>query len=199
MRHAKFTLPKPTPLKFALPKLTFAAAVLIGGGLALPAPALAVDSPSPQTFTTQSASPPATKQAPKPKGKKSAKKQKRSDAEFLKGYHQAHALIYEQHDYTGGIAALRALHHDENPDVANLVGYSNRKLGRYDDAKTWYEKALAADPNHSRTLSYYGMWHAEQGNLLKAKDYLAKVESLCGTTCRDYTELKGVIEGTATY
>jgi hypothetical protein len=43
------------------------------------------------------------------------------------------------------------------------------------------------------------MWHAEQGNLLKAREYLAKVETLCGTECREYTELKGVIEGTRTY
>jgi hypothetical protein len=43
------------------------------------------------------------------------------------------------------------------------------------------------------------MWHAEQGNLLKARDYLAKVETLCGTACREYTELKGVIEGTRVY
>jgi hypothetical protein len=43
------------------------------------------------------------------------------------------------------------------------------------------------------------MWHAEQGNVLKARDYLAKVQSLCGTTCREYAELKGVIEGTRLY
>ena len=50
------------------------------------------------------------------------------------------------------------------------------------------------------TWSYYGMWHAEQGNLLKAKEYLTKVASLCGnTSCREYTMLKGVIEGTRTY
>ncbi len=44
------------------------------------------------------------------------------------------------------------------------------------------------------------MWHAEQGNLLKARDYLAKVEiAVRHTKCREYTELKGVIEGTRTY
>jgi len=43
------------------------------------------------------------------------------------------------------------------------------------------------------------MWHAEQGNLLKARDFLATVEQLCGTKCREYTELKGVIEGTRVY
>jgi tetratricopeptide (TPR) repeat protein len=59
--------------------------------------------------------------------------------------------------------------------VANLIGYASRKLGRYDDAKLWYERSLAADPNHALTWSYLGMWHAEQGNVLKAKDELEKV------------------------
>ena len=94
---------------------------------------------------------------------------------------------------------LRALKHDDNADVANLIGYSSRKLGRYADSKIWYEKALAADPRHARTWSYYGMWHAEQGNTLKALDYLATVRNICGTECREYVELNGVIEGTHTY
>ena len=102
--------------------------------------------------------------------------------------------------YEAGIAAMRALDYDDNPEVANFVGYASRKLGRYEDSKVWYDKALAADPAHTVTWSYYGMWHAEQGNLLKAKEFLAKVETLCGNTkCRAYTELKGVIEGTRIY
>jgi len=95
---------------------------------------------------------------------------------------------------------MRALGHDDNPEVANFIGYASRKLGRYDDSKFWYEKALAADPDHVRTWSYYGMWHAEQGNLLMAKDYLEKVRLICGnTTCEEYIQLEGVIEGTRTY
>jgi tetratricopeptide (TPR) repeat protein len=47
--------------------------------------------------------------------------------------------------------------YDDNADVATLLGYASRKLGRYDDAKYWYDKALAADPNHALTWSYYGM------------------------------------------
>ena len=60
-------------------------------------------------------------------------------------------------------------------------------------------KALAADPDHALTWSYYGMWHAEQGNLLKARDHLTKVASICGTGCREYVMLKEVIEGTRAY
>jgi hypothetical protein len=43
------------------------------------------------------------------------------------------------------------------------------------------------------------MWHAEQGNLLKAADMLQKVRSICGTECKEYTELKSALEGTIVY
>ena len=132
--------------------------------------------------------------------KKSAKKKKTSSAEdFLAGYHAAYALIYDHGDCVGGIAALRALGYDDNADVATLLGYASRKLGHYEDSKFWYERALAADPNHAVTWSYYGMWQAEQGNMLKAKDDLEKVRLICGTECRPYKMLKDVIDGTATY
>jgi tetratricopeptide (TPR) repeat protein len=128
------------------------------------------------------------------------KTHKSSSAEdFLTGYHAAYALIYDKGDYVAGIAALRALGYDDNADVATLLGYASRKLGRYDDSKFWYERALAADPNHAVTWSYYGMWQAEQGNMLKAKDDLEKVHLICGTECQPYKMLKDVINGTATY
>src|ERR1041385_2834506 len=177
--------------------------LLAGGALALtvalPPQARAVDSATPSTSTQPV---PADKGATKAtkKKKKSTKEEKKSEQQFIDGYKAAHAMIYQQHDYAAGIDKLKSLGHDDNADVANLIGYSSRKLGRYEDSKVWYERALAADRAHTVTWSYYGMWHAEQGNLLKAREFLAKVESLCGNQkCREYTELKGVIEGTRTY
>ena len=162
--------------------------------LAVALPAFAMDSPSPSSNSGQTQTPPKDSTG----GKK--KKKKQSEQQFINGYKAAHAMIYKRHLYAAAIDKLKSLGHDDNADVANLIGYSSRKLGRYDDSKTWYERALAADPNHTVTWSYYGMWHAEQGNVLKAKEYLTKVASLCGnTTCREYTALKGVIEGTRTY
>jgi tetratricopeptide (TPR) repeat protein len=132
-------------------------------------------------------------------GQKAKKKKKQSQEQLREGYQRARALIMEG-QYEPGIAAMRALDHDDNPEVANFIGYASRKLGRYEDSKFWYEKALAADPNHVRTWSYYGMWHAEQGNRLMAQDYLEKVRLICGnTSCEEYTKLKGVIEGAMTY
>ena len=139
----------------------------------------------------------------KPSGKTNSKKKKNdkssSAKEFLDRYHAAYAMIYDKEDYQGGITALRAIGYNDNADVATLLGYASRKLGRYGDAKYWYEKALASDPQHALTWSYYGMWHAEQGNLLKAKDDLEKVRLICGTTCKEYVALKEVIDGTRTY
>jgi len=174
-------------------------ALIAASAFVLALPARAVDSPSPMADKprAETAAPKTTKAAKKKKAPK--KDEKKSEQQFIDGYKSAHAMIYRQHDYTAGIDKLKSLGRDDHPDVANLIGYSSRKLGRYEDSKLWYERALAADPAHARTWSYYGMWHAEQGNVLKARDYLAKVESLCGTKCREYTELKGVIEGTRTY
>jgi tetratricopeptide (TPR) repeat protein len=171
---------------------SLAAALLFSAILIAPDIAAAAASPNP--------APPSQTYRPTTYMKKSAKKKKTSSAEdFLAGYHAANALIYDHGDYVGGIAALRALGYDDNADVATLLGYASRKLGRYDDAKSWYERALAADPNHAVTWSYYGMWQAEQGNLLKAKDDLEKVRLICGTDCRPYKMLKDAIDGTATY
>jgi tetratricopeptide (TPR) repeat protein len=172
----------------------FAAGLLLSTVVAMPKFAVAVDTSMPPPPP-----PPAGTSTDKPASAKKAKKQKKSEQQFLNGYRYAHDLIYQKGEFAAGIAALRALGHDDHADVANLIGYASRKLGRYDDAKDWYEKALAADPNHARTWSYYGMWHAEQGNMLKAQDYLEKVRLICGSGCREYVELKGVMDGTVTY
>ena len=125
--------------------------------------------------------------------------QQKAQEKFLRGYRAAREMILAG-DYRAGIAAMHALGHDEHPDVANYIGYANRKLGDYDQSKVWYEAALKADPNHVRTWSYFGMWQMEQGNRLKAEDYLAKVNAICGnTTCQEFIELRAVIDGKASY
>ncbi len=132
-------------------------------------------------------------------GKKHSKKERQSYRHFLKGYRAARAMILAKH-YNDGIVAMHALGHDEHPDVANYIGYAYRKMGDYADSKIWYEKALAADPNHVRTWSYYGMWQMEQGHRGMALADLAKVRLICGNTqCREYRELKEVIEGKEHY
>jgi tetratricopeptide (TPR) repeat protein len=127
------------------------------------------------------------------------KDERKSDKEFLDGYRAARALVLDG-KYEEAIAAFHALDEDDHPDVANYIGYSERKLGHYQASKEWYERALATNPNHVRTWQYYGMWHVEQGNLLKAQDFLEKIHLICGNTrCQEYRDLKGAIEGTVSY
>jgi tetratricopeptide (TPR) repeat protein len=127
------------------------------------------------------------------------KKDKQSELQFRDGYKVAYDLIKAE-KYEAGIDAMLALGQDEHPDVATSVGFAWRKLGDYDRAKIWYDKALAVAPTHTVTLSYYGMWYAEQGNVLKAEDFLQKISLVCGgTDCEPYKNLKGVIDGKFTY
>jgi tetratricopeptide (TPR) repeat protein len=146
---------------------------------------------------------PTTDDDAKKKKKKSnmieQQEQQLAQEKFLRDYRAARQTILAG-NYQAGIAAMHALGHDEHPDVANYIGYANRKMGNYEQSKIWYEAALKSDPNHTRTWSYYGMWQMEQGNRLKAEDFLEKVNVLCGTTaCEEYRQLKAVIDGTGTY
>ena len=154
---------------------SIAAVFLLSAVLVAPEIATAAGEPDPTP-------PPPSQDKSNTQTKKPEKEKRNSADDFLVGYHAAYKLIYDQGDFIGGIAALRALGYDEIPDVATLIGYASRKLGRYDDAKVWYERALATDPNHAVTWSYYGMWQAERGNVLKAKDDLEKVVSYAAPT-----------------
>jgi len=139
---------------------------------------------------------PSTSQPKATKDKKS--KQKKSDVLSSEGYRTAYDLM-QGGKYVEGIAAMYALGADDHPDVANYIGFASRKLGRYEDAKYWYEKALAADPKHVRTYQYYGMWHVEQGNTLKAKDFLATIRGICGTECKEFASLQEALNGNLIY
>jgi len=149
---------------------------------------------------------PDSAQAPKPDVKPADAKPdakpdpaKKSDNEFRDGYKKAYALIYDAQYYAAGISALKSLGRDDHPDVANLIGFSSRKLGRTDDAKTWYEKALAADPKHTRTFQYYGMWHLEQGDRASAEQNLERIRLISGKDCDDYRSLHAALNGNITY
>jgi tetratricopeptide (TPR) repeat protein len=136
-------------------------------------------------------SPPASDTSTK-KGKK--KSSSVSDPKFLAAYRTAYTTIYDNHDYTGAIGQLKSLKRDDVADVANLIGYSYRKLGDYQSSKVYYELALKDDPNHVRTWQYYGLWQLEQGNREQAQYHLGKVAQLAGTDSKEYLSLASALE-----
>lgn len=105
----------------------------------------------------------------------------------------ARALILSG-KYEAGIAAMKALGYDDHPDVAGSIGFANAKLGNLPEARAWYTKALAADPNHLATLGSSGALYVTQGDLAKARGELDRIKAACGdTTCREYRELESLI------
>jgi tetratricopeptide (TPR) repeat protein len=130
----------------------------------------------------------------KGKKKKSSENSTRSYAAFADGYRAAYTTIYDRHDYASAIEQLKALGHDDSAAVANLIGYSYRKLGDYKVSQIWYERALKADPNHVKTWQYYGLWQVEQGNRDQAQYHLSRIAAISGTASEEYRSLAAALE-----
>ena len=127
------------------------------------------------------------------KGKKPDNQSSIGDPAFAAGYRAAYDTIYERNDYVAAIEQLKSLGHDDHPNVANLIGYSYRKLGNYKQSQVWYQRALKADPNHVLTWQYYGLWQLEQGNREQALYHLSRIAAICGTDCEEYKSLAAAL------
>jgi tetratricopeptide (TPR) repeat protein len=138
--------------------------------------------------------PPPTSGAKKAKKKTSEIQPSIEDAAFSRGYRAAYATIYDRNDYAAAIEQLKALGHDDSAAVANLIGYSYRKLGDYKVSQIWYERALKADPDHVKTWQYYGLWQVEQGNRDSAQYHLNRIAALAGTSSEEYRSLAAALE-----
>ena len=85
---------------------------------------------------------------------------------------------------------------EKNPkdaDVHNLLGYSHRKLGAYQEALGHYQTALKLDPNHLGANEYLGELHLQMGDVAKAEERLSTLNWACIFGCDEYTELKQAI------
>ncbi|MDP3756836.1 tetratricopeptide repeat protein [Polaromonas sp.] len=80
----------------------------------------------------------------------------------------------------------------KNADAYNYLGYSNRWLGKYDDAFAAYNKALTLDPKHRGALEYSGIAYLKTGQKAQAEAQLAKLQAICGS-CEETTDLAKAI------
>lgn len=83
----------------------------------------------------------------------------------------------------------------DNPkdaDGYNLLGYSSRWLGKYDEAFAAYDKALALDPKHKGALEYSGVAYLKVNQKEKAQAQLTKLQAIC-TSCEETTDLAKAI------
>jgi len=169
--------------KLAIKVLTLAMSTALVSAPVISAYAAGSDTPS---------APPASSDSKhKKKGDKSSSI---DDPKFLEGYRTAYTTIYDRHDYNTAIGQLKALDREDVADVANLIGYSYRKLGNYKLSQVWYERALKDDPNHVKTWQYYGLWQVEQGNRDQAQYHLTRIAQLAGTNSEEYRSLAAALD-----
>jgi Flp pilus assembly protein TadD len=108
-----------------------------------------------------------------------------------RAYLDAVGLI-NQHRYVAAIASLKVAEgvFGPHPDVLTYIGFSYRKLGRYDTAESYYRQALALAPNHRGATEYYGELKVERGDVAGARKMLAKLDSLCSFGCVEAEDLR---------
>ena len=147
-------------------------------------------------FTMAYAAPDNAPPPPPDKGKKKSGEMHPGTEQrvFADGYRAAYTTIYDRHDYASAIDQLKALGRDDSAAVANLIGYSYRKLGDYKVSQIWYERALKADPSHVKTWQYYGLWQVEQGNREQAQYHLNRIAQLTGTQSEEYRSLADAMQ-----
>lgn len=73
-------------------------------------------------------------------------------------------------------------------DAYNYIGYSQRQLGKYDEARAAYDRALKIDANHIGAHEYYGELEIKLGNMAEAEKHLAELTRICGS-CSEQKEL----------
>ena len=111
---------------------------------------------------------------------------------YAKGYKLAKSGEYEQ-----AITVLSSVADHNNPDVLNMLGYSNRKAGRIELGISYYAQALALKPDFVRAREYLGEGYVAAGKIDLAKVQLAEIQKVCGTGCEEFKDLSKVIEGAA--
>ena len=100
-------------------------------------------------------------------------------------------------DYPRALGLLRKVVAVEprNADAWNYIGFSERNLGHFDPSLAAYQKALAISPNHRGANEYLGELYLKLGDPEKARQHLAKLQSLCPTGCPEYDDLKKAVDG----
>ena len=78
-------------------------------------------------------------------------------------------------------------------DTLNYLGFTTRKLGDYIKGEEFYLQGLKIEPKHVGINEYLGELYVVTKRIDKAKE---RLEVLKDCECKEYNELKEVIEGT---
>ena len=78
-------------------------------------------------------------------------------------------------------------------DAHNYLGYAYRWSGKMDASFKHFHTALKLDPDHKGAHEYIGVAYLKVNQPEKAKEHLAKLETICGKKCEEYEDLARAI------
>ena len=109
-----------------------------------------------------------------------------TDPQFTAGMKLVAARDYEQ-----ALPIFVAIvdRNPRNADAWKFIGFSDRMLGLTTEAGLAFDEALYIAPAQVDTHQYLGELYVEIGDLAKAREQLAAIESKCGANCPEYQGL----------
>ena len=81
-----------------------------------------------------------------------------------------------------------------NPEALNGLGYTHRKLAQFAEAISYYQQAIAINPNYAEAREYLGEGYVTMGKVDLAKEQLVEIKRICGSSCEEYDDLNEAIE-----
>ena len=78
-------------------------------------------------------------------------------------------------------------------DTLNYLGFTSRKLGDFEKGEEYYLLGLQIDPQHKGINEYLGELYVVTNRIDLAKE---RLEVLVNCNCKEYSELKEIIDGT---
>ena len=87
---------------------------------------------------------------------------------------------------------------ENNPDILNYMGYTSRKIGKFEQAEKFYLKGLSIKPDHNGINEYLGELYVQTNRIEKANE---RLEVLKNCNCDEFNELELIIKtrGTKIY
>ncbi len=111
---------------------------------------------------------------------------------YAQGY-----LLAKTGEYDWALSAFNAMTNKQTPETLTMIGYSNRKAGRLEIAVSYYDQALAMQPDYVKAREYLGEGYVAAGRVDLAKLQLAEIAKRAGTTSEEYIDLSKAISGGA--
>lgn len=101
----------------------------------------------------------------------------------------------EAGEYRAALEQLETLRAEQPEDagIYNLLGYSHRKLGDFDEAERYYQRALSIDPEHRGANEYLGELYLQTDRPELARERLEVLDDACFFGCEEYDELEAAI------